>query len=202
MDTEVNRCWKLTPHQHMKANSLANLLVLILFVAAVSMKHWFTYKSSEFSLRAINMKELGGWREFGDFEKMCTEDNVHKYSDLKDDCNELKNFELAGVLYLVFCVFGMLLNLYNTLTAASVGWSVELGPFIFDFPHMLAPVTYAFAMIFYIVVLDVAFLKDFTMGPALWLAVLVTSVTFVVAFHYQVFKTYLDGKNPYLHFIQ
>lgn len=60
---------------------------------------------------------------------MCNEENLHKYRDIRDDCKELDNFELGGVLLILFSVIGMLHNIYNAVSGAIIGYDLNLGPF-------------------------------------------------------------------------
>ena len=65
----------------------------------------------------------------------------------------------------------------------------------------MAPISYSFALIIYVMAVNVAFLNDAIAGPAYWIALVSTVLTYGVAIHYKIFKRYFDGKNPYLRFI-
>lgn len=93
----------LAPLQHMKLNAIVNLALMIVFIICLSLKHWFSFRvnctqNSEFSLREVNMGEGSDWKVYGDFKGMCTEENLRKYSDLVEDCIQIGNFELAGIM--------------------------------------------------------------------------------------------------------
>ncbi|CAG9333455.1 unnamed protein product [Blepharisma stoltei] len=194
----ISKICTLQPHQHMKLNALANLILMILFVICLSIKHWFSYGKSDFSLREIYMGgENKSWRVYGDFKNMCNQKNLNKYPDLREDCLQITNFELAGIMYICLTVFALLLQGYCIVSSASIGWNTGMGLFQFDFPHILTPIAFAFSMIVWIMLISVAFLNDFGTGPGMWLANLATSLEFGVAVHYVIFKGYMDGKYSY-----
>lgn len=63
------------------------------------------------------------------------------------------------------------------------------------------PITYSFALIIYIVVIDVAFLHDFYPEAGYIIVLISTILSYGIAIHYKVFKTFLDGVNPKFYLI-
>lgn len=91
----------LLPFQHLKLNSVLNTIILLLLIIALSTNHWFTYKvtytqHNQFGLRQINLNDSGGWSLYDNFRNMCTEEYLNQFQDLRDDCQYLDYFSLAG----------------------------------------------------------------------------------------------------------
>ena len=64
----------------------------------------------------------------------------------------------------------------------------------------MTPLTYSFGLIAYVIVINLVFISEFRVGTAYIMAFAGTVLSYGVAFHYQIFKTYLDGKNPNLRY--
>lgn len=93
----------LLPFQHLKINCILNGVVMILLTLTLSTNNWFTYKvtytqHNQFGLRQINLGEAGGWSHYDNFRNMCTEEYLHQFQDLRDDCEYLAYFSLAGTI--------------------------------------------------------------------------------------------------------
>ena len=85
-------------YAQVRLNAIGNILVLMIMIIALCLKDWAIAGGLEFSLREINFKEFGGWIEIGKFKGMCTVYNISRYSDIKDDCEYIYNFEMGGIL--------------------------------------------------------------------------------------------------------
>ena len=198
-----DRTCRLTPFQHMKLNCISNLLVLLSFIISFNAK-WFTYKSSEFSLTQINMKN-SSWQSFGDFAEMCNEKYLNRYEDLVDDCELLSRFRLAGILvsfiqYILMTGFALLITVFNALSCAAKGWELEIRALDYQvkyiqFPHVLAPIAYTVSIIIWIVSLNVGFTSDFYANYGFYMADFTTASTFGVAIHYTIFNRLFESKE-------
>lgn len=191
----------LAPLLHLRLNTLLNALVLGLMIAAANIEPWFAYKGTQFSLVGLNMEDLGGWQGFGDFAVRCTKDNLDRRRDYRDDCEGLDSYQFAGILALIFLYFGMTIQTFNLISAANLGWGCRLGQFELDvsdrqFPHLLAPITYAFAVLLWLTEIKVAFLDTFSWEVGLILASVGVGMDFCIAGHYKRYKTLLDAKQP------
>mmetsp|Transcript_25027 Transcript_25027/g.4144 ORF Transcript_25027/g.4144 Transcript_25027/m.4144 type:complete len:137 (+) Transcript_25027:88-498(+) len=129
-------------------------------IASLCTKNWFTFKDTHFSLRELDLGN-DNWVNFDSFKAMCTEENLHEYRDLRDDCNELSHFVLGGILFISFSMLGILISLYNSISAASYGWELNLRPFEFIFPHMFAPLTYSMANFLFLLAIGISFNANF-----------------------------------------
>lgn len=191
----------LAPLLHLRLNTLFNFLVLGVMIAAANVEPWFAYKGTEFSLVALSMKEYGGWQDYGDFSVRCTKDNLELHRDFRDDCEGLDSYQYAGILALVFLCLGMTMQTFNLISSANLGWGCRLGPFEMDvritqFPHLLAPITYAFAVLLWLTEIKVAFQDTFSLGVGAILALIGTGLDFIISWHYKRYKTMLEAKLP------
>lgn len=84
--------------RQLKCNAIGNLICLGIYSFILCLKSWAIINNLEFSLREINLEELGGWVDTQHFKKMCTKANISKYSDIRDDCEILTNYEMGGIL--------------------------------------------------------------------------------------------------------
>lgn len=101
---------------------------------------------------------------------------------------------------------GILIQVFNTISSASIGWGLNLKLFEMDvsfrqFPHLLTPFTYSLGLIIWVILLQVSFTTEFTAGEGLWLAILTTILDFGISIHYYVFRKYETYKNPYLNYV-
>ncbi|OMJ80147.1 hypothetical protein SteCoe_19690 [Stentor coeruleus] len=184
---------RLSPNQHMKLNCTANLLVLLSFIISFNVA-WFSYKSSEFSLTQIYMKN-DTWQSFGDFKEMCNEKYLNKYEDLVDDCKLLDRFKLAGTLYILMTGFAMLITVYNILSSAAKGWELEIGALEYNYPHVLAPGAYTVAIIIWIISLNVGFTSEFYATYGFYMADFTTAASFGVAIHFVISSRFFESND-------
>lgn len=83
---------------HLKLNGAANIVSLVLMATTLCLKQWAEVHKFEFSLREIKADELGGWIEIGSFKKMCTESNISRFPDIKEECDVILNYEFGGIM--------------------------------------------------------------------------------------------------------
>ena len=97
-------------------------------------------------------------------------------------------------------VIGGLLQVYNVVS--SVMWAadidlvwVKLDVSFRQFPHLLAPLTYSFGLIAYVVVVNVAFISDYSADVGYLVALACTVVCYAMALHYKVFQMYTEKES-------
>lgn len=185
---------------HIKANAGLNLLVLGLMLASALTPHWFSYEGSEFSLTGINLKEEGGWQDYSTFRKRCESEALQEREDYKAECAQAKRFQFAGTVCMIFLISGMCVQVYNSLSVASLGWQLPYGLQRVDvsdrqFTHLAGPVVYAFALAGWVSLLKVAFYSSFMCGPGFIIAITTAAFDFAVAMHYRNFRTLLESEG-------
>ena len=94
----------------------------------------------------------------------------------------------------------MLITVFNTLSSAAKGWSLEISILDYQvnskqFPHVIAPIAYTVSMILWIVSIGIAFTNEFESGIGYYLADFTTGATFAIAIHYTLFERYFDSKQ-------
>lgn len=187
----------VSPQIHLKWNSLANIAILTCMIFAMCLKTWGSINGLEFSLRELNLKENGGWVETGRFKKMCTNYNIQKFPDIKNDCEMIGNFEMGGILvrtiqYILFAVFAMGIQCYNILSALVSSFEVPIEVLELEFPHMLSPISYSVALLLYLSTIGAVFM-DFSPGFAFWLTLCNNLATYIVAVHYKANKNLIKN---------
>lgn len=117
--------------KQIKLNGIGNILSLLVVIYSLSIKNWAVVEGIEFSLRAVNMNNMGGWVDTQRFKHMCTKYNMQQYSDIKDDCEVISSFEMGGILVIIiqlilFAVFGLSIQSYNILSAFSTYYKLNI----------------------------------------------------------------------------
>lgn len=97
MEGETSMKCRLTPFQHMKANSLMNAVIIILVIISMLLRKWFYFAGGEYSLREMSV-DNSGWIPYYDFKDLCRADQMDRFKDLKDNCEQYRNFQMAGYL--------------------------------------------------------------------------------------------------------
>ena len=88
----------LTARQHLALNAVLETVILCTVTVASTSKSWFYYRHSEYSLFGMKNDYSGHWMRFSDFQPLCTQYNLDRYSDLADNCEEFRSFEMAGFI--------------------------------------------------------------------------------------------------------
>jgi hypothetical protein len=115
----------------LRINGIANIVCLMLMAFTLCLKQWAEVHDYRFSLREVYIDEFGGWTEMGAFKKMCTKNNIDKYSDIREDCKVIKNYEMGGILvrvnqYILFAVFAMSIQVYNSISSFATSFHLDL----------------------------------------------------------------------------
>lgn len=103
-------------------------------------------------------------------------------------------------------VTGIIIQVYNAISSASIGWGLNLKMFEIDvtlmqFIHLLTPFTYSLGLLIWVILVHVSFTPDFKGATGLWLAITANVLDMCISIHYYVFRRYEAYKSPYLNYV-
>ena len=125
------------PFKNLKWNAAGSLLIMMTMIFTLCLKSWGSVDGLHFSLRELDLGDLGGWVETGKFKKMCTKYNISRYPDIKSDCEHIGDFEMGGILviliqFILFSVFAMSMQCYNILSSLMSSVKLHIEAFEFE----------------------------------------------------------------------